>query len=85
VSLHARREPQALGQLFRKDLLRVIADDEMHFMLRHRQIVEQPLGIKGATGTCDGNENSHVLTKGNFKNRPPEVQSWQPTLARGLL
>ena len=48
VRFHARRQSQAVRQFLRDDLLRVIAQHDMDFVLARIQIVEQPLRVKRA-------------------------------------
>jgi len=60
---HARRQFQPVGQFHRDDLLRVIAQHDMDFMLARIQIIEQPLRVKRAGGSGDGDKNFHCCRK----------------------
>jgi hypothetical protein len=60
-SLRARRKFQAVGQFHGDDLLRVIAQHDMDFVFARIQIIEQPLRVKRAGGSGDGNENFQLL------------------------
>lgn len=57
MRLHALGQAQPFRQFHRDDLLRVMAQDHMDFVLARVQIIEQPLRVKRASGPGDGNQN----------------------------
>ena len=57
--LHPGGQAQAAGQFLGDDLLRVIALHDVDFVRARVEIVEQPLRVKRAAGSGDGNENFH--------------------------
>ena len=57
VRFHAVGQAQAAGQFLGDDLLRVVALHDVDFMRARVEIVEQPLRIKRAAGSGDGDEN----------------------------
>ncbi len=67
--LHARGQAQAAGQFPGDDLLRVIAQHDVDFVLARIQIVEQPLRVKRAAGPGDGNENFHCVNHAAITRR----------------
>lgn len=58
VSYDTLTQLQSLRQFLRNHRLRVLAEDDMHFMLS-AQIIQQPLRIQGAARAGDSNNNSH--------------------------
>lgn len=57
MGLRAIGNSQATRQFHRYDLLRVIAQHNMNFVLGGIQIIEQPLRVNSAGGSGNGNEN----------------------------
>ena len=59
VRLDPDGQAQAVGQFLGDDLLGVVAHHDMDFVLARVEIIEQPLRVKRAAGSGDGNENFH--------------------------
>jgi len=60
VGSHAVGQAQAAGQFHGDDLRRVMAHHDVDFMRARIQIIEQPLRVKRAAGSGDGNEDFQV-------------------------
>ena len=60
VRFHIRRNAQAVGQFVLDDLVRVVAQHEVHFVLRGVDVIEQPLRINDAAGAGDGDDDSQA-------------------------
>ena len=66
-------QAQTAGQFLGDDLLRVVAQHDVDFVGARVEVVEQPLGVKRAAGSGDGNENFHarIMPQARTANKPP--------------
>jgi hypothetical protein len=59
VGFHAAGKAQAAGQFLGQHDLGVIAHDHVDFVLLGIEVVEQLLGVQGAAGAGNGDEDFH--------------------------